>query len=73
MDLKTAAKWLRENDLMSNADVREAVETATGHAWSYGKAYALSLWSDNDMISRLVRDALKANGDLPWHGELANR
>lgn len=72
MDITTATKWLKANGLMRNTEIREAVETATGQAYSYGKAYALSMWAGDDMISRIVRDALKANNDLPWHGSLAN-
>lgn len=72
MDITTATKWLKANGLMRNTEIREAVETATSQAFDYGKAYALSLWGGDDMISRIVRDALKANGDLPWHGSFAN-
>lgn len=72
MDLKTATKWLRENGLSRNTEIREAVETATGQAFDYGKAYALSMWAGNDMVSRIVRDALKANNDLPWKGSFAS-
>lgn len=71
MDLKTATKWLRENGLSRNTVIREAVETATGQAFSYGKAYALSMWGGDGKIDRLVRDALKANNDLPWKGSMA--
>lgn len=72
MDFKTATKWLRENGLSRNTVIREAVETATGQAFDYGKAYALSMWGGDDMISRIVRDAIKANNDLPWKGSFAS-
>lgn len=69
---KTAAKWLRDNGLSRNAEIREAVQTATEQAIAYGKAYALTLWAGDDKTSRIVRDALKANLNLIWHGEIAN-
>jgi hypothetical protein len=72
MEIKTAMKWLKENGLMRNSEVREAVQTGTGQAAAYGKAYALSMWAGDDMISRLVRDAIKANGDLGWKGSFAS-
>jgi hypothetical protein len=72
VNLRTAAKWISENELSGNREVCEAVMTATSQAFDYGKAYAISLWAGDDMISRLVRDAIKANGDLPWHGSLAS-
>lgn len=72
MTTNTAAKWIRDNGYSRNTQVREAVTTATAQAYAYGKTYALSLWSGDDKLSRTVRDALKANGNLPWTGELAN-
>lgn len=69
---KTATRWIRDNGYARKADIREAVQTATAQAVDYGKAYALSLWSGDDRISRTVRDALKANLNLSWNGELAN-
>ena len=72
MDLKAATQWIKDNGFSRNREVREAVETATGQAFSYGKAYALSMWAGDDMISRLVRDAIKANGDLGWKGSFAS-
>lgn len=72
--IETATKWIRENGYSRKAafEIREAVLTATNQAIDYGKPYALSLWSGDDQISRIVRDALKANLNLPWNGELAN-
>jgi hypothetical protein len=69
---KTAAHWLRDNGFSRKTAIREAVQTATSQALDYGKAYALSLWAGDDTTSRLVRDALKANPNLPFHGTLAN-
>lgn len=69
---QTATKWIRENGFARKADIREAIQTATEQAVSYGKTYALSLWAGDDKTSRIVRDALKANLNLAWHGELAN-
>lgn len=69
---QTATQWLRDNELNRKTTIRNAVHTATGQAIDYGKAYAMALWAGDDPISRLVRDALKANLDLPHHGELAN-
>jgi hypothetical protein len=70
--IETATKWIRTNGYNRKTDIREAVLTATHQALDYGKSYALSLWAGDDQISRTVRDALKANLDLPWNGELAN-
>ncbi len=69
---KTTAQWIRDNGFSRNAKIRTAVQTATGQALDYGKAYALSLWAGDDATSRTVRDALKANGSLPFNGQLAN-
>lgn len=68
----TATRWIRDNGFARKAAIREAVETATAQALDYGKAYALSLWAGDDATSRIVRDALKANLNLPFHGAIAN-
>jgi hypothetical protein len=69
---ETAARWLRENGYGRHAQIREAVEVATGQAVDYGKVYALALWSGDEHVCRTVRDALKANLSLSWYGELGN-